>query len=83
VPLLTWYTWGDARDPGALNQEAHFRFFRIDASAKPAYRALSVLHGLLGGAGWRFRGDRSRTLGLPRGHRGVGLPGCGSPRHSW
>jgi polysaccharide biosynthesis protein PslG len=72
VPLLTWYTWGDAPDPGGLNQEAHFGFFRTNGTAKPAYRALTVLRRELGGPSWRFFADRSRELGLPRGHRGVG-----------
>ena len=72
VPLLTWYTWGDAPDPGGLNQEAHFGFFRVNGTAKPAYRALVVLHRELGGRGWRFVADRSRALRLPKGHAGVG-----------
>ena len=72
VPLLTWYTWGDESDPGGLNQEAHFGFFRTDGTPKPAYRALVVLQRELGGPGWRFVADRSRALGLPSGHRGVG-----------
>ena len=71
VPLLTWYTWGDSPDPGGLNQEAHFGFFRTNGTPKPAYRALVVLHRLLGGSGWRFVADRSRALGLPEGHDGV------------
>lgn len=72
VPLLTWYTWGDAPDPGGVNQEAHFGFFRTNGTAKPAYRALVVLRRELGGPSWRFFADRSRELGLPRGHRSVG-----------
>ena len=72
VPVLTWYTWGDYADPGGRNQEAHFGFFRANASPKPARRALVVLNRELGGSGWRFSADRSRALGLPRGHRGVG-----------
>ena len=71
VPLLTWYTWGDAADASGANQEAHFGFFRLDGSAKPAYHALVVLQRELGGPGWRFVADRSRALGLPRGHGGV------------
>ena len=71
VPVVTWYTWGDAADPGGTNQEAHFGFFRVDGSPKPAYRALVTLNRLLGAPGWRFVADRSRALGLPRGRRGV------------
>ena len=70
IPLLTWYTWGDVADRSGTNQEAHFGFFRVNGSAKPVYRALVVLHRQLG-AGWRFIGDRSRALGLPRGRAGV------------
>jgi hypothetical protein len=72
VPLLTWYTWGDYRDPSGMNQEAHFGLFRANGGAKPSYRALRALHRVLGGRGWRFAGDRSRSLGLPRGRLGVG-----------
>ncbi len=72
VPVLTWYTWGDGADPGGTNQEAHFGFFRLDGGAKPAQRALVVLHRELGGGGWRFVADRSRALAMPRGRRGVG-----------
>ena len=72
VPVLTWYTWGDAPDPGGLNQEAHFGFFRVNGTAKPAYWALVVLRRELGGRGWRFLADRSRALGMPRGQAGVG-----------
>ncbi len=72
VPLLTWYTWGDAPDSGGRNQEAHFGFFRVSGTPKPAYQALVVLHRELGGQGWRFLADRSRALHLPRGRRGVG-----------
>ncbi len=71
VPLVTWYTWGDYDDPGGTNQEAHFGFFRVDGSAKPSYRALVALRQELGGSGWRYVGDRSRALGLPRGSGGV------------
>jgi hypothetical protein len=72
VPVLTWYTWGDYTDPSGTNQEAHFGFFRDDGRAKPAFRALKTLHGLLGARGWRYVGDRARALGLPRGRGGVG-----------
>jgi hypothetical protein len=72
VPLLTWYTWGDAPDPGGLNQEAHFGFFRTNGTPKPAYRALVVLQRELGGPGWFFLANRSRVLGLPHGQHGVG-----------
>jgi len=71
VPVLTWYTWGDYRDPSGTNQEAHFGFFRDDGRRKPAFRALETLHRLLGGRGWRIAGNRSRALGLPRGSGGV------------
>jgi hypothetical protein len=72
VPLLTWYTAGDYRDPSGTNQEAHFGLVRADGSAKPAYRALVAQRRTLGGRGWRFAGDRARALGLPHGRRGVG-----------
>ena len=72
VPLLTWYTWGDDRDPGGKNQEAHFGFFRVGGRAKPAYRALVTIRRELGASGWRFVADRSRALGLPAGRAGVG-----------
>lgn len=72
VPVLTWYAWGDYSDPGDQNQEAHFGFFRADASAKPARRALVVLKRELGGRGWRYVANRTRALGMPRGRRGVG-----------
>ncbi len=71
VPLLTWYTWGDAADASGTDQEAHFGFFRVDGSAKPAERALAVIARELGGPGWRFVADRSRALGLPTGRGGV------------
>lgn len=83
IPLLTWYTWGDAPDPGGTDQEAHFGFFRIGGSAKPAYSALVTLRRELGD-GWRFVADRSRALGLPRGRggvdQGVGLQFAGPGR---
>lgn len=72
VPLLTWYTWGDYRDPSGANQEAHFGLFRANGSAKPAFRALVTQRLALGGRDWRFARDRARALGLPRGRGGVG-----------
>jgi hypothetical protein len=72
VRLLTWYTWGDGRDPSGTNQESHFGLFRAGGAAKPAFSALVTLHRVLGARGWRFAGDRARTLGLPRGRGGVG-----------
>jgi len=71
VRLLTWYTVGDTPDATGKDQEAHFGLFRLDGSAKPAARALETLQRTLGD-GLRYVGDRSRTLGLPRGHAGVG-----------
>ena len=64
VPLVTWYTWGDYRDPSGTNQEAHFGLFRADGRAKPAYRALVTLHRVLGARGWRFASERRRGRGL-------------------
>src|SRR6185437_6097953 len=72
VPVVTWYTWGDYRDPSGTNQEAHFGFFRSDGRPKPAYLALRTLHRMLGARGWSYAGDRARSLGLPVGRGGVG-----------
>jgi len=71
VRLLTWYTTGDSPDAGGKDQEAHFGLFRVDGSAKPAALALTALQRILGD-GFRYVGDRSRALGLPRGRAGVG-----------
>lgn len=66
VPVLTYYTYGDAADPtGGANQEAWFGFFRADGTAKPAVGALTTLSQTL--AGTRFAADLSRRLGLPAG----------------
>jgi polysaccharide biosynthesis protein PslG len=64
VPVITFYTWGDYRDPSGTNQEAHFGLFRANGSPKPAYRALVTLHRLLGGRGWRFAGERVSPRGV-------------------
>jgi polysaccharide biosynthesis protein PslG len=66
IPVLTWYTYGDAADPsGGLNQEAWFGLFRPNGSPKPAYTALKVFARAFRGT--RFARDRSAELGLPRG----------------
>jgi hypothetical protein len=66
IRVLNWYTYGDEADPsGGYNQEAHFGFFRVDGSPKPAYQALRTSWRLLGSS--RFTRDRSRELGLPEG----------------
>jgi hypothetical protein len=66
VPVLTWYTYGDLPDAtGGANQEAWFGFFRLDGSAKPAYRALATFGSTFAGA--RFDADLSPALGLPAG----------------
>ncbi|GEM_PF-2789277 len=66
VPVLTWYTYGDAPDPtGGANQEAHFGLFRADNTPKPAYAALRVFARTFRGTA--FARDLSRRLGLPRG----------------
>jgi hypothetical protein len=71
VPVLTYYTYGDAADPtGGANQEAWFGFFRPDGSAKPSSTALSVFAHTVSGT--RFRRDLSAQLGLPAGGNTTG-----------
>lgn len=66
VPVLTYYTYGDAPDAtGGANQEAWFGLFRADGTAKPAAAALGTFAATL--AGTRFRRDLSAALGLPPG----------------
>jgi hypothetical protein len=83
VPLLNWYTYGDAPDPsGGYDQEAAFGFFRVDGTPKPAWRALATFTQVFRGT--RFRRDRSRELGLPPGEPNAGGRGFalefGGPR---
>jgi len=71
IPVLGWYTYGDAKDPsGGFNQESWFGFFRPDGSAKPAYEALRTFSRVF--RGMRFRRDLSGPLGLPPGEQNMG-----------
>jgi hypothetical protein len=80
VPVLTWYTYGDFGDvPGDLDQEAHFGFFRVDNTPKPAYQALTTFASVMAGAD--FVSDLSRSLGLPPGAQDVGGRGFALEYH--
>ena len=84
LPVLTFYTYGDAADPtGGANQEAWFGYFRADGSPKPVVGALTTLTHELSGT--TFVSDLSRQLGLPpganmTGGRGFALRFAGGDR---